>query len=565
RKVSRLSDDMFKDPLVYFVSDDFSYFERSLFALCFNNGEKLEYITIDDFRNDERAVAFLAGDSHKIVYGLKEIKHQLDFNGLKIGGNTDDLLLMCFLINNNHNELPRIAHDYGFNMTRVLKDVFGTEKKPLEFDEVNVMSYTYEVCTYLYKIYEKAKEELLEYELSDLYHNVELPLVDVLYDMEKTGIICKEEKLNRIADETMDKMKTLEEEIYVLAGREFNINSPSQLKEVLYDELDLPDLKKGSTNADVLNKLLDYHPIIEKILEYRKYSKLYSTYAEGLKKYIAKDGRIHTVFSQTITATGRLSSYDPNLQNISVRDDESREIRKAFLPSKGNLILSSDYSQIELRVLASLADEPKMIEAFNNGIDIHTKTTMDVFGVREDEVTPLVRRHAKAVNFGVVYGISDFGLANQTALSFKEAKQFIDDYFATYPNIKEYLDSQVRFCEENGYVKTMLNRRRYIEEIKSSKWNLREFGKRAAMNSTIQGSAADLIKIAMIKVHKAIKGQGLKSKLLLQVHDELIFDVPEEELETMLKLVKENMLNAYKLKVNLDVSISTGKDWYEAK
>ena len=565
KKVSKLSKEMYDDPFVYFVSDDFSYFERSLFALCFNNGKQLEYITLDDFRNDREAVDFLAGDRHKIVYGLKDIRHQLDFNGLKIGGNTDDLLLMCFLINNNHNELPRIAHEYGFNMTRVLKDVFGTEKKPIAFDEANVMSYTYEVCTYLYKIYEKAKEKLDGYGLTDLYKNVELPLVDVLYDMEKTGIICNEVILSKIADETMEKIKILEEDIYVLAGRKFNINSPAQLKEVLYDELDLPDLKKGSTNADVLNKLADYHPIIEKILEYRKYSKLYSTYAEGLKKYIAKDGKIHTVFSQTITATGRLSSYDPNLQNISVRDDESREIRKAFLPSEGNVILSSDYSQIELRVLASLADEPKMIEAFNNGIDIHTKTAMDVFGVKEEEVTPLIRRHAKAVNVGVVYGISDFGLANQTALSFKEAKKVIDDYFNTYPNIKEYLDSQVKFCEENGYVKTMLGSRRYIEEIKSTKWNLREFGKRAAMNSTIQGSAADLIKIAMIRVFNAINEKGLKSKLILQVHDELIFDVPVEELETMIKLVRENMLNAYKLKVNLDVSISSGKDWYEAK
>ncbi|MBR3227159.1 MAG: DNA polymerase I, partial [Erysipelotrichaceae bacterium] len=472
---------------------------------------------------------------------------------------------ICFLVNNNHNELPRIVHDYGFDLDKRLKDVFGTEKKPLPHDDVAIMSYSYEVSAYLYQIYDLAYRKLVEYGMEKLYREVELPLVRVLYRMEKNGIICNEKELERIASGTKEKIDALEKDIYVLAGRSFNINSPAQLKEVLYEELDLPDLKKGSTSADVLGKLAEYHPIIPKILEYRKYSKLYSTYAEGLIKYISKDGKIHTVFSQTITATGRLSSYDPNLQNISVRDDESREIRKAFVPEEGHIILSSDYSQIELRVLASLANEPKMIEAFNNGIDIHTKTAMDVFGVSEDEVTPLIRRHAKAVNFGVVYGISDFGLANQTSLSFKEAKKFIDDYFLTYPNIKRYLDEQIEFCEKNGYVSTILNRRRYIDEIRSSRWNEREFGKRAAMNSTIQGSAADLIKIAMVKVDRAIREKGLKSKLLLQVHDELIFDVPKEEEKEMIELVKENMLKAYELNVNLDVSICTGKDWYEAK
>ncbi|MBQ1306604.1 MAG: DNA polymerase I, partial [Erysipelotrichaceae bacterium] len=259
------------------------------------------------------------------------------------------------------------------------------------------------------------------------------------------------------------------------------------------------------------------------------------------------------------------SSYDPNLQNISVRDDEGREIRKAFKPEKGNVLMSSDYSQVELRVLASLADEKKMIDAFNEGIDIHTKTAMDVFGLKKEEVSDLVRRHAKAVNFGVVYGISDFGLANQTNLSFKDAKKFIDDYFVTYPNIKKYLDSQVDFCQKNGYVKTMLNRRRYINEINDRNYMMREFGKRAAMNATIQGSAADLIKIAMIKAAARLKEEKLKSRLILQVHDELIFDVPEEEIETMKRIIPEIMSDAYRLKTRLDCSLAIGKDWYEAK
>lgn len=565
KKVSKISPSLFKDPLVYFVSDDFSYYERSLFGLCFNNGQEMEYIDIEDFKQDEEAVNFLASDNHKIVYGLKDIKHQLAYHELTIGTNTDDLLLMCFLINNNHNELPYIAHEYGIYLSRTLKDVFGTDKKPKPFDEIEVMAYTYEVCSCLYKIYEKAVLKLKEDQLLELYEEIELPLVYVLYDMEKEGIICDQEELNKIADQTLDKMQILEKEIYELSGKKFNINSPNQLKDVLYKDLDLPDLKKGSTNADVLNKLLDYHPIIGKILEYRKYSKLYSTYAEGLKHYIRKDGKIHTIFSQTGTATGRLSSSDPNLQNVSIRDDESREIRKAFKPRPGNLILSSDYSQVELRVLASLSNEEKMIEAFNKGIDIHTKTAMDIFDIEEDKVTPLIRRHAKAINFGVVYGISDFGLANQTGLSFTESKKFIDDYFKNYPNIKKYLDEQISFCQENGYVKTILNRRRYIDEINDSKWTIREFGKRAAMNSTVQGSAADLIKIAMIKVAREIKERKLKSKLILQVHDELIFDVYKDEEETMIELVKECMKNAYNMKANLDVSLSVGTDWYEAK
>ncbi|MBQ1900089.1 MAG: DNA polymerase I, partial [Erysipelotrichaceae bacterium] len=300
-------------------------------------------------------------------------------------------------------------------------------------------------------------------------------------------------------------------------------------------------------------------------LEYRKYTKLYSTYAEGLKKYIREDGKIHTIFTQMITATGRLSSYDPNLQNISVRDEDGKEIRKAFKPSKGNVLISSDYSQVELRVLSSLADEEKMIDAFNSGIDIHTKTAMDVFGMKKEEVTDLVRRHAKAVNFGVVYGISDFGLANQTQLSFKDAKKFIDDYFLTYPNIRDYMDAQVAFCKENGYVKTMLNRRRYIKEINDRNYMMREFGKRAAMNASIQGSAADLIKIAMVNAYKKLKEEGLKSKLILQVHDELIFDVPEEEVEKMKEIIPEIMTNAYPMKTRLDSSLAIGKDWYEAK
>lgn len=565
KKVSELSKEVLDNPFIYFLTNQFTYYNQQLFGLCFVNDKCQEYISLNDFLCDKKGIEFLSSDKPKTVYGLKEIMHIMDTNNLIIGRNTDDLMLECFLVNNNHNELGTIVHEYGYNLDYQLKDVFGTEKKPIEYEETNALNYIYETSEALYGISKIVKKKIVSDELENLYKNIELPLVEVLYSMEKEGFICDKKELDGIAKVTLEKLNNLESEIYNLAGKEFNINSPIQLKEVLFNDLELPDLKKGSTSAEALNKLVDYHPIINYILEYRKYSKLYSTYAEGLKKYIWNDGKIHTIFSQTITATGRLSSYDPNLQNISVRDDESREIRKAFKPTKGNKILSSDYSQIELRVLASLANEERMIEAFNSGIDIHTKTAMDVFGVKQDEVTPLIRRQAKAVNFGVVYGISDFGLANQTQMSFKQAKEFIDNYFKTYPKIKEYLDSQVTFCEENGYVKTMENRRRYINEIKSNKFMLREFGKRAAMNSTIQGSAADLIKIAMIKIYQKMKAQNYKSKLILQIHDELVFDVYPDEEEKLIKLVKDCMLNAYKLNVNLDVSMNIGKNFYEAK
>ena len=563
--VKKISKELLNESFIYFVSNEFSYYERELLGACFANSEKQEYIYLADLKKDNDALKFLASDKKKVVFDLKAILHACDYNNIKIGKNTDDLFLMAFLANNYNSDLSSILINYGYGKPVDTKEIFGTEKKPITNNDKAVASYVYDIGGSLAKVYNRVKMEIVEKKMDKLYRDIELPLLYVLYDMEKTGVHCSEADLDEIATETLKKINKLEKRIYKKAGHEFNIASPKQLAEVLYDELDLPNLKKGSTNAEVLNKLVDYDPIVEDILEYRKYSKLYSTYAEGLKKYIDKDKKIHTIFSQTITNTGRLSSYDPNLQNISVRDDEGREIRRAFKPSKNSFLISCDYSQVELRVLSSLANEKKMIDAFNSGIDIHTKTAMDIFGVKQDEVDDITRRHAKAVNFGVVYGISDFGLSNQTQLSVKDAKKFIADYFKTYPNIKKYLDSQVAFCEENGYVVTMQNRRRYINEINDRNYMMREFGKRAAMNATIQGSAADLIKIAMVNVYNAIQEKGLKSKLILQVHDELIFDVPKDELEQMKELIGSTMENAYKLKCKLDYSMAIGKDWYEAK
>ena len=561
----KIDKDLLNDAIIFFVSDEFSYYQRKLYGACFANKEKCGFITLEDLKKDKDALKYLASDKKKAVFDLKALMHAMEYNGLKIGKNTDDIYLMCFLSNNYNADLRSIIMNYGFGQIEELKEIFGTEKKPLEAPQEVIAAYACEIGAALAQIYEKVNKELDEKEMRHLYEDVELPLVSVLYDMEKAGVCCDEKELDEIASNTRKKIELLEKRIYDSVGHTFNIASTKQLAEVLYGELDLPDLKKGSTNADVLSKLVEYHPVVADVLEYRKYTKLYSTYAEGLKKYIMPDGRIHTVFSQMITQTGRLSSYDPNLQNISIRDDESREIRKAFKPSEGNVLMSSDYSQVELRVLSSLADEEKMIEAFNSGIDIHTKTAMDVFGLKKEEVSDLVRRHAKAVNFGVVYGISDFGLANQTQLSFKDARKFIDDYFVTYPNIKRYLDAQVEFCKQNGYVRTMMNRRRYINEINDRNYMMREFGKRAAMNATIQGSAADLIKVAMVKAAERLKAEKMSSRLILQVHDELIFDVPENEIEKMKKIIPQIMSGAVTMKTRLDSTLAIGKDWYEAK
>lgn len=565
KKVNKISKELLKDAFIYFMSDDFSYYERKIWGLCFGNDKGIEYIELNDFLKDKDAKEYLESDNNKYVYDLKALLHASDFNNFTIGKNTHDLMLIAFLINNTLNNPQEILRYYNINFNQTLKDIVGTEKKPLEYDEDKVISYASSFTNNFYHIIDKALKELKDKELEKVYEDIELPLVYVLYDMEKEGIYCDIDELDEIANETLRHVDELSNLIYEEVGHEFNLNSPKQLSTVLYEELDLPDLSKGSTSAEVLQKISSYSPVINNILEYRKYSKLYSTYAEGLKKYIRDDNKIHTIFSQNITATGRLSSYDPNLQNISVRDEESREIRKAFKAKKGYSFISSDYSQIELRVLASLANEKKMIDAFNNDIDIHTKTAMDVFGLDIEDVDSNARRHAKAVNFGVVYGISEFGLANQAHLSINDAKNFISNYFDTYPNIKKYLDEQVEFCKENNYVKTIMGRRRYIYEINDKNYQMREFGKRAAMNSTIQGSAADIIKLAMIEVHSRINEENVDAKLILQVHDEIMLEVKDEDIEKVTKIIKESMFNAYKLKVKLESSLAIGKDWYGAK
>ncbi len=567
KKVDKLDPAFFeKGPFLYFAGEPFSYYRRQIDGMAISDGQKTEFITLDDLLNDDACLAFLNSDKPKLVYDLKAVKHLLDYHKIAFNAqNVDDLMIEAFLVYNYLDNYNAIFEYYGYSPLAEMGAFYGTVKKPLNPDIDKIAAFSCAFAANMAKIAAELYKDMQKKDVLALYEDVEKPLIMVLYAMEKAGICCDDRVLDAIAQETNQKMAELADNIFHDVGHEFNLNSPKQLAEVLFDELGLPDRKKRSTAVEVLEKLINYHPVVAQLMEYRKYSKLYSTYAEGLKKYIEEDGKIHTIFSQTITQTGRLSSYDPNLQNISVRDEDSKMIRKAFKPSEGHILMSSDYSQIELRVLASLADEEKMIAAFNEGIDIHAKTATDIFHIPLNEVDEHLRRKAKAINFGVVYGISDFGLSKQASLSIKEAKHFIEEYFKTYPKIKIFMDGQIAFCQEHGYVKTMLKRRRYIKEINDNNFMIKEFGKRAAMNSPIQGSAADLIKIAMVHIDKMIKEQGLRSKMILQVHDELIFDVEESEIKAMQKLIHDGMTNAYQLKVRLDASFAMGKTWYEAK
>ncbi|WP_459128612.1 DNA polymerase I [Guggenheimella bovis] len=411
-------------------------------------------------------------------------------------------------------------------------------------------------------------KELKEKDLLHVYLDIELPLVPILTEMTREGFRVNTSTLDEIDQEITKRLTDLEKKIYELAGEEFNINSPKQLGVILFEKLGLPPIKKTktgySTNKDVLDRLLDRHEIIKEILDYRTVAKIKGTYIDGLRPMIKEDGKIHSTFQQTIAVTGRLSSTDPNLQNIPIRLEEGRQIRKMFIPSTSErVLLSFDYSQIELRILAHVSEDEHLIHAYNNGIDIHALTASKVFDIPLEEVTGDVRRDAKAVNFGIVYGISDFGLSNNIQITRSAAKDYIDKYFEEYPKIKEYMDKSVAFCKEHGYVKTLSGRIREIPEINAKNFNLRSFAERTAINTPIQGSAADLIKMSMIEVDRRMKAEKLKSKMILQVHDELIFDVEKDELETMKALVKDVMENIVTLKLPLEVSTDVGDTWYE--
>ena len=416
---------------------------------------------------------------------------------------------------------------------------------------------------------EPLKKALHETGMEALYHDIELPLIYALYHMEEEGIEVRREELRAYGEKLKGKIEILEKEIWQETGCEFNINSPKQLGEVLFETMKIKGGKKTktgySTAADVLEKLAPDYPVVKKNLDYRQYTKLKSTYADGLDAFIGSDNRIHSRFNQTITATGRISSTEPNLQNIPIRMELGREIRKVFVPRDGFVFLDADYSQIELRVLAHLSGDERLIEAYRSAQDIHAITASQVFHIPLSEVTPLQRRNAKAVNFGIVYGISAFGLSEDLSITRKEALEYINQYFKTYPQVKEFLDGLVETAKAEGYVTTMFGRRRPVPELKSSNFMQRSFGERVAMNSPIQGTAADIIKIAMIRVDRRLRDEGLKSRLILQVHDELLIETSMEEEEQVKTILSEEMKHAAALKVELEIDMHDGKNWFEAK
>ncbi|MCR5503778.1 MAG: DNA polymerase I [Lachnospiraceae bacterium] len=485
----------------------------------------------------------------------------------------DDIIIGAYLLNplKSDYRVTDIANEY-LNMLIADKSEWAKKLSLREAMEQKPAEFLNYVC-FLSYIPEKAapliEERLSKEGMLRLYLEMEMPLTRVLFDMEQTGIRVVPEKLKDYSDMLGANIEKLEKRIYEEAGEEFNLNSPKQLGEILFEKLAIPGGKKTktgySTAVDVLEKLKFRYPIVNDILEYRAYAKLKSTYADGLVSYIDPDQRIRSTFHQTITATGRLSSADPNLQNIPIRMELGRKIRKVFVPGDGFLFMDADYSQIELRLLASLSGDPVLIRAYNEHADIHRSTASLVFHVPYDEVTDLQRRNAKAVNFGIVYGISAFGLGEDLGISQKDAKQYIEDYFLTYPKIKEYLDGRVAFAKDKGYTETFFGRRRPIPELKSSNFMQRSFGERVAMNAPIQGTAADIIKIAMIRVWKRLKEEHLESRLILQVHDELLLEVKKGEEEACRKILTEEMTGAADLPVALEIDLHTGSDWFEAK
>lgn len=565
--VSEIPSSFMENECAVFVDDDGGhYMQAGIHGFALANEKEGYYITLENALKDEALLKYFEAEKpYKTGYDIKRSMHLLERDHITIQFH-DDAMILASLADSTLTSTSKIAEHYQLTTDGSKEDVYGKTGKPVLLVEPDKqMTYGCQSALNILKLKQETSGTIHDYGMDSLYRDIEMPLTGILCRMEDEGIRCDKDILDQISREVYAKIQAEQEEIYAEAGHPFNINSPKQLAEVLYDDLGIPAGKKRSTSAEKLEGFTGIYPIVDHILNYRKLNKIYGTYAEGLKKYIQKDGKIHTIYNQCATQTGRLSSSDPNLQNISVRDEQGKEIRKAFLAEKGCVLLSSDYHQIELRMLAHMADEKGLIEAFNEGIDAHTKTAMDVFGVSRDEVTPEMRRKAKTVNFGIVYGISDFGLAKQLGVSRKEASDFIETYYKKYPGIRTYMDKIVKECEEKGYVTTLCGRRRDIPEIHDKNHMIREFGKRAAMNAPIQGSAADLIKIAMIHIDKAMKEAGVKSKMILQVHDELIFNVPEDEIETMKKLVNDGMVHAMNLKVPLTAECAIGHDWYEAK
>ena len=548
--------------------------KRVLYVFLSLDGNEIYYVNEDELPQIKTLLS--NPEIKKHGYDLKEDYILLKPYEIELNSMDFDITIAEYLIDSKSStsyECSAIAMKYLTRKIKSKEDLLGKGAKAKKFDEIEfdeLSAYIGDILNTVNGVYPKMEENLKETEMDGLFYHVEMPLVEVLGSMEYIGMKVDKDQLNELKEKFTTIINELENEIFELAGEPFNINSPKQLGVVLFEKLGLPVIKKTktgySTNAEVLEKLRDKHEIIDKITEYRQIVKLNSTYVEGLLKIInPKTGRIHSSFNQTITTTGRISSTEPNMQNIPVKTEMGRDIRKVFVADDNCKLVDADYSQVELRVLAHMSGDENMIDAFKHGEDIHSKTASQIFDVDIKDVTSKQRIEAKAINFGIIYGKTDFGLSQDLNIPVATAKAYIDSYFNKYPKIKEFMDEAVESATETGYATTILNRRRYIPEIKASNFIVRNQGKRFAMNAPIQGSAADIIKVAMVNVYNKLKENNMKSKLILQVHDELIVEAVDEELEMAEKIVREEMENAQSMDVKLDVDLNTGDSWYETK
>ena len=560
-----------KSIAVKFFSDKEYIYREKFYIGVYSDYNKKSYIckefNLEDFER-------LCNSDIKIVgYDIKEELFFLLKNNFEVN-NYEDVMILEYLVDSNKGnyDITKVSEELLHLEIIDLKERFGKGKNKKTFfdlDEDIIVKYISQYVFAISELYSIFVQKVKENNLYSLYENVEKPLVKILADMEKTGVKVDKNKILELNEEYSKLADEYEQRVYELAGEEFNLNSPKQLGVILFDKMKLPVVKKTktgySTDVEVLEKLSVDYEIAEYILKYRSLNKLISTYLVGILDYIMEDDRVRTSYKQMITATGRLSSVDPNLQNIPVRTQEGKNIRKVFVADKNKVFIDADYSQIELRVLAHLSKDLVMIDSFKNDLDIHYKTASEVFGVPIEEVTDNQRRSAKAVNFGIVYGISDYGLSKDLNITRNEARQYIDGYLNTYPNIKNYMEEIVKIAKKDGYVTTILGRKRYIPEIKSKNFNIRSFGERIALNTPIQGSAADIIKLAMIKVYERLKEEKVNAKLILQIHDELIIECDEKEKDIVKNILKESMENVYKLDLPLKVDVCEGRNWYESK
>lgn len=556
-----------KDFAYYLETRGTIYSKSEVLGIGLYDGEKCYFLKEDEIKKYKD---LFANSNNKYTYDLKRCLVVLNNYDVKINNTIFDTEIATYLLDYIiKDDIAFVAKQLDYDIP-LYEELYGTDKKPkiISFEELQ------EVCCkkakFIYETKEKLLKELTDSEELTLFNTIEMPLSSVLADMEITGIKVDTDYLTIVEKELKEEMDKLEQEIYQDANEKFNIMSPVQLGHILFEKLAIPYPKKikdnkYSTSKDILDKIHFVHPIVAKILDYRTLSKLYTNYAVGLKAEVRADGRIHTIFTQTLTRTGRLSSISPNLQNIPARMEYAKLIRQAFIPDTNSKILSSDYSQVELRIFASLAHATNLIQAFKEDKDIHAKTASDIYHVPIEEVTKDMRRTAKAVNFGILYGISSFGLSEDLGIDIQTAKKFMDNYLETYPGIKEYMEKAKEEAYKYGYVKTLMNRKRIIEELQNKNYLIRSSGERIALNTPIQGTAADILKKAMVEIYQEFNKRNLKSKMLIQVHDELVFNVLNDEIEEVTEIVKNIMENTFKLEVPLKVDIEMGNNWYEAK